>query len=76
MKENIYIPIILNGRTCKICVSRTLFSNDDDQVTIVWYGDDGEEIEHCYASDLSQVELQVVNSQIEEFDREQVKKSL
>ena len=76
MIDNISIPIVLNGRTCRIDVVRTLFSNDPDTITLVWIGDDNEEIEHCYSEDLSAVELLVVTKAIEEYDREAVKRNL
>lgn len=76
MNENIYIPIVLNGRNCKICVTRTLFSNTDDIITVVWYGDDEEEIEHCYESDLPVSDRRAVLNAIEEFDKKQVIKNL
>lgn len=76
MNETISIPIELNGRTCRINVVRTMFSNDDDIITVVWYGDDGEEIEHCYESDLPASDRMTVLRAIEEYDRQQVKNSL
>jgi hypothetical protein len=76
MIENISIPVVLNGKTCRINVQRKMFSNVEDIVTIVWYGDDKEEIEHCYLQNLPASERKIVTDKIDEYDRELVKKGL
>lgn len=76
MNETLSIPIVLHGRKCRINVVREMFSNTDDVITVVWYGDDNEEIEHCYEQDLPASDRLEVLRAIEEFDKNEIKKTL
>ena len=72
---NIIIPVTLNSRTCEINLWRTLFSNDEDKISVVWY-EDGESIETWDYKDLTSDLKTQVDYFIEEFDKKQVIKNL
>jgi ABC-type phosphate/phosphonate transport system substrate-binding protein len=74
--ENIIIPVVLNGQKCEIRLARKLFSNDPEDMTVFWLSSEGSETEHCYYSDLPGDLKVQVSQAVEDFDRNEVKKSL
>lgn len=71
MIEKLLIPTVLNGKPCKIHVLRTLFSNDEDTVSLI----EAEGEKYNY-NDLSVADKNAIVQKIEDFDKEQVKKGL
>lgn len=63
----------LNRATVRI--SRTLGSQEDD-ITVFWIDEYGDEVAHCYYHDLTKEQKKVVDKAIYDYDVRQIQKTL